>query len=54
MTKVIVYEVDEDFPKINENSFKNNRVPRGISYLSYMVDLSNLEYQELGQFFGIE
>lgn len=53
-TKVNVYEVDENFPKINENSFKNNRVPKGISYLSYMVDLSNLEYQELSQFFGKE
>jgi hypothetical protein len=51
VSKVSVYDVDDEFPKINERSFKNNRVPRGISYLSYMVDLSNLKYQDLTEYF---
>ncbi len=48
-----IYPVDEDFPKISDSSFKNDRVPKGISYISYLVDLSNLDYHSLEQYFEI-
>ena len=48
-----IYDVDEDFPRINSNSFKNNKIPKGISYISYMVDLSNLEGKGEFDYFNI-
>ncbi len=47
-----IYIVDENFPKISQNSFKNDRVPKGISYISYTVDLSNLEYINTNDYFN--
>lgn len=45
------FPVDENFPRISHDSFKNDRVPKGISYISYMVDLSNVEFYNVEQFF---
>lgn len=38
------YIIDEDFPKIVKESFKNNRIPDRIVQLTYTVDLEGLEY----------
>jgi hypothetical protein len=37
------YEVDDNFPKITEQSFINGVLPAGIIDISYTVDLSGLE-----------
>ena len=37
------YEVDDNFPKITEQSFINGVLPTGIIDISYTVDLSGLE-----------
>lgn len=36
------YEVDDSFPKINEDSFIQGKLPEGVLKLEYDVDLSNL------------
>jgi hypothetical protein len=37
------YEVDEGFPRITKNSFKNNECPHGVSGLKYHINLSDAE-----------
>lgn len=41
------YNVDEDFPCINEQSFKGNVIPEGVIHLDYTIDLANLSYEKL-------
>ncbi len=48
-----IYLVDDNFPKISQNSFKNDKVPKGISYISYTVDLSNLDFLNLNEYFKV-
>lgn len=38
------YIIDSNFPKITNESFKNNTIPESITKISYTVDLSNIEY----------
>ncbi len=36
-----VYLVDEDFPKIVENSFKNDKLPNNVIDISYIIDITS-------------
>ena len=38
------YEVNEAFPKITDDSFKENKLPQSIVKISYTVDLNGMEY----------
>lgn len=40
------YTVDETFPKIIRESFKNDKYPEGIIHIEYTVDLDGLKYVE--------
>lgn len=42
-----VYNVDDKFPQIINNSFKENKLPEGISKIEYIVDLSDLKNNEI-------
>lgn len=37
------YKIDENFPKITPNSFKDNQIPKHIVQINYSIDLSGLE-----------
>ena len=41
------YAVDDAFPKIIEQSFKGDTLPKGINDISYTVDLSGLDAENL-------
>lgn len=40
-----IYHVDDSFPKITEASFKGDQMPRGISQISYTVDLDGVPFE---------
>lgn len=42
---IFKYAVDENFPKITSNKFVGGKLPSGIVSISYIVDLSNLEFE---------
>lgn len=42
-----LYQIDDAFPKITETSFKEDRVPLGITHIVYTVDLESIEYTPL-------
>ena len=39
-----IYHVDDSFPKITEVSFKGDKIPNGISHITYTVELENIPY----------
>ena len=41
-----IYNVDESFPVISNESFKNNIIPNGIVKIVYDIDLNSLEYKD--------
>ncbi|MFA7063184.1 MAG: PD-(D/E)XK motif protein [Methanomethylophilus sp.] len=41
------YPVDNSFPTLTENSFKNDRIPVGITEIKYTVDLSSMKYKTI-------
>lgn len=41
------YIVDEQFPKITNESFKNNKIPANIKKIYYIINLDNIEYESL-------
>lgn len=47
INEIRLYSVDEKFPKIVDDSFKDNKLPEGIYGLKYTVDLINLEYTKI-------
>ena len=42
-----IYPIDDDFPKITEASFKNDKIPSGITQIVYTVDLEGLPYSAM-------
>ena len=38
------YVVDESFPYITRESFKNNQLPAGITHIVYTIDLDAVSY----------
>lgn len=41
------YNIDEDFPKITSDSFKNNKIPQNIVNIQYSIDLEGLKYENI-------
>ena len=39
-----LYAINDKFPRIIDDSFKDNHIPVGIMSLTYLVDLTNLDY----------
>lgn len=39
------YEVNDNFPKITNESFKNNKFPKSIVKINYTIDLDGINYQ---------
>ncbi len=48
ITETRKYDVDEKFPVITAQSFKNNTLPAHIRHIVYEVDLDGLSYQSVG------
>ncbi len=42
-----MYEVDDNFPAIRKDKFKDNQFPIGVVHLSYQIDISHLEYSDM-------
>ena len=42
-----VLEINDDFPKITNESFKDNRIPKGVKKIEYIVDLSDIESEKI-------
>ena len=40
-----VYDVDDQFPRITNESFKGNTIPSAITGITYTVDLDGIKYQ---------
>ena len=40
------YFVDDDFPKIVDSSFKDDKIPLGITQIQYTIDLDAIEHTE--------
>ncbi|WP_404354875.1 PD-(D/E)XK motif protein [Cytobacillus firmus] len=38
-----LYKVDQNFPRITSESFKNNKIPKHIIQISYSIDLTGLD-----------
>lgn len=41
------YNVDDAFPKITEESFKNNKLPDSIIQIEYKINLDGLKYEQV-------
>lgn len=41
------YAVDDDFPKITQSSFVGNKIPEGITKITYDVDLESVKYKKI-------
>ena len=39
-----IYEVNDEFPKITNTSFKENHIPDSIIQITYTIDLDGLNY----------
>lgn len=39
------YEVDENFPRITLDSFKDGKLPDGVKHITYSVDLTGVKYE---------
>ena len=39
------YPVDESFPRITEEAFKGNRLPKGITHIEYSISLDGLSHE---------
>lgn len=39
------FHVNDKFPKINKDSFKNNQIPANITKIEYTINLAGLEYE---------
>ena len=42
---IFKYFIDETFPKITEKQFKDDKIPKGIVSINYIVDLANIDYE---------
>ena len=40
---IAIYAVDDDFPSLNENDFKNDKIPKNIVNIRYSIDLESLD-----------
>ena len=42
-----LYNIDENFPKITLKSLKNEKLPKGIIKIEYIVELDDIEYESI-------
>lgn len=42
-----LYHVDENFPKLNLEHFKTGKLPEGVLYYSYIIELSNVKSEKI-------
>ena len=42
------YNIDDRFPKIVSNNFKDNKIPENIINIKYVIDLDGIEYENIG------
>lgn len=42
-----IYDINENFPKITLESFKDNKLPNNIKKISYVVSLEGIEYTKM-------
>lgn len=45
--EILEFKINENFPKITNESFKNNKIPINIVHLQYSIDLAGLEFSLL-------
>ena len=45
--EIRLYKINDEFPKIVDDSFKDDHLPNGIYSLTYVVDLTNIEYEPI-------
>jgi hypothetical protein len=45
--EVLKFEVNDSFPKVTAESFKDNKLPLGIDAFTYSVDLHNLKSEKI-------
>ena len=41
------YNIDDRFPKIVSNNFKDNKIPENIINIKYVIDLDGIEYENI-------
>lgn len=41
------YDINEEFPRITSNSFKNNSIPQNIINIKYVIDLEGIKYENI-------
>lgn len=41
------YDINEEFPQITSNSFKNNSIPENIINIKYVIDLEGIKYENI-------
>ena len=42
-----IYEVDDDFPKLTFKDFIDGKLPKGVLYYSYTIELADLKYKKI-------
>lgn len=42
-----LYDVDDNFPKITKESFKDDKIPENIKKITYMVSLEGIKYNKM-------
>lgn len=42
--EIRVYDIDDEFPRINEETFKDGKYPKNVKKITYTINLDNLEY----------
>lgn len=47
VTKMWDFVIDDDFPKITPDSFKNGKMPKFITKIEYTIDISGLDYKNM-------
>ena len=45
--RIFKYEINDSFPRLTKESFKDDKIPDRISHIVYDVDLSGMDYTEL-------
>ena len=45
--EIRLYNMDENFPRITADKFKNNQIPKGIIDINYTISLDNLDFFDI-------
>lgn len=47
LREMSIYEVDDEFPKLTFKDFVDGKLPKGVLYYSYTIELADLKYQKI-------